>query len=187
MKRVSTGQLISLLENTGDQYLNYLSALDPWTQSKYSVAWAAEEQSKNWFHIAREYTEKWHLQQRIRDAVGKTEALMTKELFYPCIDTFMCGLPHAYRNVEADTWSTIKITINGDIGGDWYLTKEMDKWVVNKNPSETPAITSVTIEPAIAWKLFTKGLPAEQAIEQSTVTGDTQLAKSIFNLIAVIA
>ena len=69
-------------------------------QAPVSVAWAGEKHSINWFHIAREFTEKWHHQQQIRDAVGKP-GIMTKEFFYPVMDTFMRGMPHRYRDVQA--------------------------------------------------------------------------------------
>jgi len=102
MHRVSPAQLIRLLEITNSQYVDCLAALDPFAPSRFSVAWAGEGQSLNWFHIAREYTEKWHHQQQIREAVNKS-GLMNYELFHPCIDTFMRGLPHTYRNVAANT------------------------------------------------------------------------------------
>jgi hypothetical protein len=35
------------------------------------VAWAGEAESKNWFHVARDYSEKWHHQQQIREAVSQ--------------------------------------------------------------------------------------------------------------------
>ena len=37
----------------------------------FSVAWAGESESENWFDVARDYTERWHHQQQIRDAVGR--------------------------------------------------------------------------------------------------------------------
>jgi uncharacterized protein (TIGR03083 family) len=83
MKRVSPALLVNQLESTGKQYIEYLHTLQPFEPAKYSVAWAGEEQSSNWFHIAREYTEKWHHQQQIREAVGQQDALMTKSCFTP--------------------------------------------------------------------------------------------------------
>ena len=67
-KRLSPNVLTSLLESTGKEYSAYMAALDPNTEAIFSVAWAGEQVSKNWFHIAREYTEKWHHQQQIREA-----------------------------------------------------------------------------------------------------------------------
>ena len=56
-KRLSPGVIIDLLEITGKEYYEVLSALDPWEDAVFSVAWAGDEISKNWFHVAREYTE----------------------------------------------------------------------------------------------------------------------------------
>ncbi|MGO8055541.1 maleylpyruvate isomerase N-terminal domain-containing protein, partial [Rhizobium leguminosarum] len=58
-KRLSPEMLIELLELSGKQYSQYLTTLDINADAIFSVAWAGEQTSKNWFHIAREYTEKW--------------------------------------------------------------------------------------------------------------------------------
>jgi hypothetical protein len=64
------------LEQSGKAYCDYLKSLDPFDKAVFSVAWAGEDESKNWFHIAREYTEKWHHQQQIRLAVGEEQTLL---------------------------------------------------------------------------------------------------------------
>ena len=93
MKRVSPAILIELLESTGKQYHDYLCTLPPFDKAAFSVAWAGEEESQNWFHIAREYTEKWHHQQQIRLAVGRENELYSKELYFPYLQTSMRALP----------------------------------------------------------------------------------------------
>jgi hypothetical protein len=186
MDRVSPSQLIRLIEITNSQYVNTLAALDPFAYSRFSVVWAGEEESSNWFHIAREYTEKWHHQQQIRDAVNKP-GLMSKELFYPCIDTFMRGLPHTYRNVNANTGTLIEINITTDVGGTWYLKKMDTGWILFDNLIKSKPNACVTIEPDVAWKLFTKGIKPELALEKSIITGNTSLAKNVFNMISVMA
>jgi len=187
MKRVSPAQITGLLENTHQKYLDYHASLDPLAPAKYSVAWAGETLSLNWFHIAREYTEKWHHQQQIREATGKTEPLMSRELFYPCIDTFMQGLPHTYRNVEAEPGSIIRVTISGEAGGDWYLTKSNEKWVLGKSRQGDKITASVAIDPGIAWKLFTKGTDPGTAIQTAIMQGDKTLATQALYMISVIA
>ena len=91
--------IIKWLETTGKEYSAYLATLDPNAPAIFSVAWAGEKVSKNWFHVAREYTEKWHHQQQIREAIVK-QGIMTKELFYPVMETFMYGLPYTYRGID---------------------------------------------------------------------------------------
>lgn len=186
MDRVSPQQLIYLLEITGGQYTNQLTALDPFVPAKVSVLWAGEEKSDNWFHIAREYTEKWHHQQQIREAVNKP-GLISRELFYPCMDTFMRGLPHTYRDVIAEAGTLIEINIPGDAGGTWYLQKKETGWILTNDDNKGNIDASITIKPGIAWKLFTKGVAPDYAIERSIIKGDDVLAKKAFHMIAVMA
>jgi len=79
-KRLSPQVIIKLLEITGQEYTEHLKTLNPFENAIFSVAWAGQETSPNWFHIAREYTEKFLHQQQIRDAVGR-QGIMTKEFF----------------------------------------------------------------------------------------------------------
>ncbi|MDN3548019.1 maleylpyruvate isomerase N-terminal domain-containing protein [Mucilaginibacter aquaedulcis] len=184
MKRVSPPMLTQLLQVTGKQYCEYIASLNMFETARFSVAWAGEEHSLNWFHIAREYTEKWHHQQQIREAVGK-QGIMHRELFYPCIETFMYALPYTYRNVEAENNTVIAITISGNAGGNWYLQRENDGWVL-KTDKNKPADAQVKMSPDIAWKLFTKGITSDFAFKNSITGGDVKLATPIFNMVSVM-
>ena len=185
MKRVDPDTLIKLMEDTGKQYNAYMASLDLNTEAPFSVAWAGEERSTMWFHVAREFTEKWHHQQQIRDAVGK-KGIMDRELFYPCINTFMCALPHTYRDTKAPEGTTVKITVTTDAGGDWFLINNGEGWELSKETSATPSAT-VILDPDTAWKLFTKGLTVETAAKQVKLSGDVELAGVVLTMVAVMA
>jgi uncharacterized protein (TIGR03083 family) len=187
MKRISSQQIIQMLENADPRGVGYYRSLDPFAPALYSVAWAGEELSMNWFHVARDYTEKWHHQQQIREAVGKTAPLMTRELFYPCIDTFMQGLPHTYRDVAAAAGTAVKIIVNGDAGGDWYLVRKEQNWALSEPPPELGINASVALDPNVAWKLFTKGITSKSALEQAIISGDGHLATKALEMISIMA
>lgn len=184
-RRLSPALLTELLEITGREYARIVASLDLQAEALFAVSWAGESTSLNWFHIAREYTEKFHHQQQIRDAVSK-EGIMTKELFYPFIDTLMRGLPHAYRNMHPDSPKTIQVQIESEIGGDWYLTYSDKAWQLSNNVVGL-VDASIKIPPAVAWKLFTKGLSPEVAAKTCTLSGETTLLQPALNLVAVMA
>ena len=77
---------------------------------EWAVSWAGDESSPNWFDTARELTERWHHQQQIRDA-ARRPPLYELRFFKPVIDTFMRGLPHAYRNVNAPDGTTVALDV----------------------------------------------------------------------------
>jgi uncharacterized protein (TIGR03083 family) len=184
MKRVSPPVLIELLELTSKQYYETLASLDPFKPAVFSVAWAGQSESPNWFHIAREYSEKWHHQQQIREAVGR-QGIMTREFYFPLMDTFMQALPHAYRNTNTPEKTCISLVVSTEVGGCWNLVRESTFWKLS-----TTAIhpqTEISIDPDTAWKLFTKGISAEEAKEKVRITGNTKLAEPIFSMLAVMA
>jgi len=185
MKRVSPSMLVLLHESTGKLYCDYYASLDPFGKSALAVDWAGETESKNWMHIAREYTEKWLHQQQIRDAVNKP-GLMTREFYYPFIDIFMLALPHTYRDVKAENGTSIKLTITTKIGGSWILKRFNETWKADKSSVENPT-TEISIDPDIAWKLFSKSLRPQEVKDKITITGNQQLGEVALTMVSVIA
>lgn len=186
VRRLSPAVLMELLAQSGAEYTAYLNTLDPWATAAFAVAWAGETESPNWFHIARDYTEKWHHQQQIREAVGQTAALMTPELFRPLIETFVRGLPHAYRAIEAPAGTRVQVAVGSEAGGTWQLARTAEGWQLAEDLRTAPT-AAITVAPDIAWKLFTKGLSPKEARQQAQVSGDKELAAPFFGLVAVMA
>ncbi len=185
-KRMSPAVLIELLAVTGKEYCECIKTLDPFAPALFSVAWAGQTQSPNWFHMAREYTEKWHHQQQIREAVQKPGLLLEREFYYPLIDTFMQALPHAYRKVEAQVGQAVQVTVTSDAGGDWFLVYEKSSWKLTKNkPANIDAV--VTLHPETAWKLFTNALSGNEAQALIKFTGNEGLGRPILSMLAVMA
>lgn len=184
-KRISPSLLIELLELTGKEYYQELAKLDPFKPALFSVAWAGQTESPNWFHIAREYTEKWHHQQQIREAVNKP-GIMTRDFYYPLINTFMRALPHTYRSILAEIGTTIRVIITSELGGKWLLIRGKSQWELRETQTE-PIKTQIEIDPDTAWKLFTKGISSLEAEKKIKFIGDIQLGKSILSMVSVMA
>jgi uncharacterized protein (TIGR03083 family) len=186
MKRLSPQVLAWLLEQSNRQVEDYFKSLDPQGQAVFAVSWAGEDKSKNWFDIAREYTEKWHHQQQIREAVGRdVNAIMSRPLYYPVLDTFMRALPHGYRQVSAGEGVTIAVRVTGVAGGSWYLRRRGTGWEFSHD-SNGEFQAEVTIPQEIAWKLFTKGLTSESVRAQLKFSGDEKLTSPILKVVAIV-
>jgi hypothetical protein len=173
------------LEQTNREVFESLKDLDPHAEAIYSVAWAGEEVSENWFDIAREYTEKWHHQQQIRLAVSKP-GIMERELYYPVLDTFMRALPYTYRNVDADDGALLRFNIVGEAAGTWFLLRSDGKWLLFIEAEGAP-VSEVTINEEIAWRLFTKGIDKQAAKSGIQITGDVRLGSEVINMLSVMA
>lgn len=185
-KRLSPQVLISLLEETGREVYELLKTLDPHEKALFSVAWAGEDVSENWFDIAREYTERWHHQQQIRLAVNK-DGIMERELYFPVLDAFMRALPHTYKDVEAEEKTLLKFQIAGESGGVWVLLMENGVWNLGLKDSENSFVSEVVIPQEIAWRVFTKGIDKEEAKKQITINGNEELGSVILNMLSVMA
>jgi uncharacterized protein (TIGR03083 family) len=183
-KRISPAVLIALLEASNKEQYAYEAALDPLERAIFSVGWAGEDISANWFHTAREYTEKWHHQQQIREAIDKP-GIMTENLYHPFLDTFMRALPFTYRNTAAPEGTVLQFTLTGLGGGDWYLTKQAN-WQLAKTPAAPPT-AHTTIDGSIAWKLFSKSWRRPDVKDYVNIQGDQLLGDVVLDMISVMA
>lgn len=187
MQRVSPQILVEMLEITGKEFCECINALPPFERAIFGVAWAGEQESANWFHIAREYTEKWHHQQQIRLAVGQEQVLYSKEFYFPYLETSIRALPHHYREINAKPETVIHFQITGEGGGDWYLVNQDKKWFLSEIPDKQPIACSVEIAGEIAWRIFTKGISKENAKEKIQMSGSVSLGEHILSMLAVMA
>lgn len=184
-QRISPQLLIQFHKLTGAQVGELFASLDPFGPALFGVAWAGEETSANWFDVAREYTEKWHHQQQIREAVG-APGLLSRKWLFPVLDTFLRGLPHTYRNVSADGGTRICFDITGDAGGVWTLQREPGAWQLYAG-SVADAICQVRMEADTAWRLLTKGLTRAQAEAQVEIIGQQEFGQPLLGMLAVMA
>lgn len=184
-RRISSQLLVDLLKTTGLEYCKLVASLAAFEKAVFPVAWAGENDSMNWFHIAREYTEKYIHQQQIRDATGR-EDLFQRELFYPFIETILRGLPYTYRNVNAEAETSVHIIITSEAGGEWWLTKKDKGWKLSQIDPGAVAAT-ISIDPDTAWKLFSKGMDPEAARDRSRITGEESLAVATLQMVSVMA
>ncbi|HEX3377911.1 MAG TPA: maleylpyruvate isomerase N-terminal domain-containing protein [Candidatus Acidoferrales bacterium] len=182
--KLGNEELISRMEAASKELADYVQAIDPFAPAVFPVSWAGEEESPNWFHTAREFTERWHHQQQICVAVNKP-GIMTREFYFPVLDCFMRALPYSYRNVESKSGSLAQFNISGECGGSWYLLRESDAWKLIALPVGE-SISETTIPQEIAWRIFTKGIAREEARSHVQVAGDEAVGLHILTMISIV-
>ncbi|HWX42579.1 MAG TPA: hypothetical protein VN345_15620, partial [Blastocatellia bacterium] len=183
-RRISPPLLCDLLTTAGTQVCKYFESLDPFALDD-PVNWAGPEPAPVWLDLAREYSERWHHQQQIRDAVG-IPGLKQRRYFHPVLDAFVRALPHTYSGAEAPEGTAAALTISGDSGGRWCVVRENGHWDLYVDPDQQP-YAEVEIDQDIAWRLFTKGVSRSEAEAKSIIRGDRAVAVRMFEMVSVIA
>lgn len=182
--RISPRLLIDLFELVGSQMCEYFQGLDPFSMGG-AVSWVGSEPAPVWLDLAREYTERWHHQQHIRDAVGKP-GLKQPKYFSPVLESFIRALPRTYHETIADENTSVTVTITGQSGGRWsILRKDMDWNLYSGAPAEPNA--EVIIDQEIAWRLFTRGISQNLAREQAIIKGNQTLGPKVLEMVSIIA
>jgi uncharacterized protein (TIGR03083 family) len=185
MRRVSPRVLTDMLAATGPEMVRLYASLDPREPAMYPVGWAGEALSRNWFDLAREYTEWWHHQQQIRDAVGRP-GIEGRDLFHPVLDTFLRALPFTYRAVEADEGAAVTVSISGEAGGDWTVLREDGAWRLYHGRPDAPAAV-VSYDQDFAWRLLTKAWKRDDHDGRVRIDGDEALARPALTMVSVMA
>jgi len=183
-KRISPRLLCDLLAFTGAQVCEHFASLDSYAPGG-PVSWTGPDPAPVWLDLAREYTERWHHQQQIRDAVGKP-GLKEPRFFAPVLDAFVRALPHTYREIDAEDGALVALTISGEAGGKWFLLRVGDLWNLIVGVSQ-PADAEVVVQQDIAWRLFTKGISPDEARSLVMITGDRQLGSRVLDMVSIIA
>lgn len=183
MRRVSPRLLAELLAVTGPAVEAYFAALDP-TAMGEPVSWAGPDPAPVWFDLAREFTERWHHQQQIRDATGRPP-LYEPYYLSPVLDTFVRALPHGFRTVAAAEGTAVRFEISGKAGGVWFLLRGGRVWELALEAPREP-VADVVVSEDVAWRMFTKGVDPERARRSAVVRGAVEFADPIFRTVAVI-
>lgn len=185
MQRVSPEMLMALLDITNRMYREHLAQLPPMAKSIFPVSWAGEAESQNWFHIAREYTEKWHHQQQIRDAVGGPSPLFDTALFKPYLETSLSAVPYHLRNIHGEEKDTFSIFISGQDEAGWQWMYVDGMWVPQQEKVNY-SVTKIHIDDRVIWRLFSGQISDDELRNRIYVTGKTAPAEAFLTLRAVM-
>ena len=181
-RRLSPSVLAELLAVTGPEVAATFAALPPDGASLLPVAWAGEEGAKNWMHVGREYTERWHHQMQIRDAVGAPGLLQPRWLV-PLLDLSVRALPAAYRSVGVAVGTTIVVEVEG--GGAWSLVEQAGGWAIFGGAAATPDAV-IRLDPETAWRSLYHALPPDVARSRARLTGPEALTAPFFEARSVM-
>jgi uncharacterized protein (TIGR03083 family) len=183
-RRLSPPMLCDLLAHVGPPLFAHFASLDLMAIGP-GVSWAGLARAPVWLDVAREYTERWHHQQHIRDAVGKPGQTEPRFL-YPIIATLVHALPVAFRDTRAPEGTAVQLRVAGESGGDWSVVREREIWQLYEGEPDSPA-ARVTLDAGTTWRLFTKGIAPEQARRAATFEGDARLGERVLHAVAIIA
>lgn len=183
-RRVSPQLLLRIHETTGPAAAAVFEGLDPFGTALFGVAWAGEQSSTNWFDTAREYTERWHHQQQIREAVG-ADGLTGRRWLHPVLDTFVRALPHAYRDARAESGTAVVFDVRGEAGDTWTLRRESATWTLHEGRQDE-AECLVETDDDTAWRMMTKGLSRQEAAGRIRRSGAVQLGDPFVGMLAIM-
>jgi uncharacterized protein (TIGR03083 family) len=183
-QRFSPRVLTDLLEWSGPQVAELFASLAPDDTAAIGVAWAGEGRSANWMDTGREYTEKWHHQAQIRDAVGAL-ALDSRRWLGPVLELSMYALPHAFRATEANEGDALSVHIDGEAGGAWHILRGHEAWELREGTA-AHATAQVRLDADTAWRLFFNGLGRDEAAARVEAEGDEKLCETFLGVRSVM-
>jgi hypothetical protein len=173
-----------LLEFGAGETQGLFESLDPDALGSV-VSWAGPEPAPNWLDIAREFSERWHHQQQIREAVG-APLLDDPRFLGPVLATFAFALAPAYRDVEAPTGTAVQLLVEGPSGADWTLVREAAGWELRSGRPDSPD-GSVAMSDDTAWRMFVRALTRPEVEARSTIAGDPRLTSPILEAFALVS
>jgi uncharacterized protein (TIGR03083 family) len=185
MDRISPRVLVQLLAASNQEIQSHFRAREPHEAAGFPVAWAGQDGSYAWMDIAREYTEKWHHQQQIREATGGP-GLTAERLLQALLSTFARAWPRAYEAVSADAGTTILIAVTDVASCAWLLRREADGWRLYDGSCAGTPDAEIRTPAHVAWKLLTKAIDRTKARTSVVWSGPAALVDPFFKTIAIM-
>src|SRR5688572_965514 len=182
-RRVSPRALTDHLELACNAAADVLEAADPSAEATYPVAWAGQTSSPMWLDIGREYTERWHHQDQIREAVG-APPLQEERLLRAALEISLFALPHAYRGVSAEPGTSVHVNVTGEAGGDWHLAYDSG-WQLGNGKPANPA-TTVRVADLDLTRLLMHRIAPDRVSRKLEVSGDARYATPLIAARAVM-
>jgi hypothetical protein len=182
--RLSTGVITNLLEWSGPVVAHLMIEADPHAPAIFPVAWAGQADSPRWLDIGREYTERWHHQDQIREAVG-APPLDDPAWLRPAIDVSLFAIPPAYAHLTAPAGTTVVLETDEPAGAAWSIASEGGRWRVAAGDTRR-ADCRLRTSALLLARLLLHRLPADAIHAAFDVTGDAALAEPLFSARAVM-
>lgn len=173
-QRLSPRVMVELLGYVGPRLAAFLKSVDPFARAPFGVAWAGEEESLNWLDVGREYTERWHHQDQIREAVG-VPRLDAPYWLRPVLEISLRALPFAYRSMTASEGEVVQIFATGPVGGTWALVREASGWGLFSGRVTEPTCR-ITLDGTTLAKLLLNRVPEGIATAKAEIQGSEALA-----------
>jgi uncharacterized protein (TIGR03083 family) len=182
--RLSPRQLMELLGMSGQWVNELVTSLPLHGKAIWSVSWAGEDESENWMDVGRQYTERWHHQMQIRDAVGRP-LLLEPRWLDPLLDVCVQALPVAYRDTPAPVGTVIRLEVEAGRPRAFRLVRDAAGWSIGDADNESAACT-IRVSSDAAWRLLFNALDPAAAEAAVQVFGDAALARPLLSARAVI-
>jgi hypothetical protein len=174
-ERLSPRVLTDLIDFVGPQHAALVASIEPAAPAVFPVAWAGESESLHWMDTGREYTERWHHQQQIREAAG-APLLNEREWLFPVLEVSVRALPFTYKEVAAHEGASVRFEVSGDAGGTWTLLHRGLAWSLFAGSAASPT-AHVRLDADAAWRMFFKALRPDEAESRVLVEGDVALGR----------
>jgi uncharacterized protein (TIGR03083 family) len=182
--RLSPPVIVELLAWAGPQVATFFATLPPDGPACFPVAWAGEGRSVNWMDVGRDYTEKWHHQAQIRDAVGAPD-LNGGVWLSPVLELSLRALPYTFRNFTAADASAFNVVIEGEAGGSWHIFRNRGEWELREGEASAP-LAAAQLDADSAWRLFFNALNPEEAQRRIRLTGDKAMGTQFLRMRSVM-
>jgi len=184
-RRLSPRVLTDLYAVAVTQLADFLEALPMDAPALFEVSWAGEDQDAGWLDVGREFTEQFHHQMQIRDAVG-AGPLPRAEWLHAVLLVAWRGLPRAFAAVAAPGGTMVRVVVTGPSGGEWGLLRDVDRWRVGVPHAASAADLTVTMSDDTAWRLLFHALDEREAAARIQAEGDERLLAPLLRARSVV-
>ncbi|MGB2848402.1 MAG: hypothetical protein WBB93_12590, partial [Saprospiraceae bacterium] len=89
--------------------------------------------------------------------------------------------------VDAGPGTAVSVIVSGEVGGQWDIKKYEKEWILTSLQEEQSADATITIDPDLAWKLFSKSKSYDEVLGEVNCQGNEALGLAALRMVSVMA
>ncbi len=104
----------------------------------------------------------------------------------PALETFSRALPHAYQQLSLPEGASLSVALGDPAPLAWTLRRHQNAWQLFAG-ADSAALTTVSLSPDLAWRLWTRGVAKAAARGGMQIVGDPAHAEPLLGCVAILA
>ena len=180
-RRISPRVLVLLTEAVSRELVEFYANTNFKQKVPFEVAWAGEGANQSMaLHLAREYTERWHHQLQIAQALNQADFWLDHTFFTPWLEASLQAVPNHFKEITraADFTFSLVCDCTPNV---YQISKQDERWIVERQSFSDWGNNTLKIEGSKLVRCWMHS-KAHEEVEGAEVQCDKEFSRHLLGM-----